>query len=135
MRRRRGTEEGAIALEFALLAPVLIVTMLGVMAYGGYFWTSHSVQQLANDAARAAVGGLTSTERASLAQQVVASESLNYSNLDPARAHVTLNDTTNQLTVQVAYDASGSPFWAASGLVPMPSTTVSRSATIQLGGY
>ena len=96
---------------------------------------SHSVQQLANDAARAAVGGLDAAERQSLAQQVVSSEALSYPSLDGARTHVSLVDTTTQLTVNVAYDASGSPFWAASGLVPMPSTTLTRSATIKLGGY
>ena len=133
--RVRGGEDGGLAVEFALLAPVLVVILLGVCAYGGYFWMSHSVQQLANDAARAAVGGLDATERQSLAQQVVSSEALAYPSLDGARTHVSLVDTTTQLTVNVAYDASGSPFWAASGLVPMPSTTLTRSATIKLGGY
>ncbi len=130
-----GDEEGGLAVEFALLAPVLLAILLGVCAYGGYFWMSHSVQQLANDAARAAVGGLDATERQSLAQQVVTSEALSYPSLDITRAHVNLVDTTTQLTVNVAYDASGSPFWAASGLVPMPSTTLTRTATIKLGGY
>lgn len=131
----RGGEHGGLAVEFALLAPVLLAILLGVSAYGGYFWMSHSVQQLANDAARAAVGGLDAAERQSLAQQVVATEALSYPSLDVSRARVSLVDTTTQLTVNVAYDASGSPFWAASGLVPMPSTTLTRSATIKLGGY
>ena len=133
--RTRGGESGGLAVEFALLAPVLVVILLGVSAYGGYFWMSHSVQQLANDAARAAVGGLDATERQSLAQQVVTSEALAYPSLDVSRTHVSLVDTTTQLTVNVAYDASGSPFWAAANLVPMPSTTLTRSATIMLGGY
>jgi Flp pilus assembly protein TadG len=133
--RRRGAEDGAIAVEFALLGPLLIVMILGICAYGGYFWMSHSVQQLANDAARAALGGLDTTERQSLAQQVVTSEALTYPSLDGSRIHLSLVDTTTQLTVNVAYDASGSPFWAAAGLVPMPSTTFTRSATIKLGGY
>ena len=133
--RRKGDEDGAIAVEFALLAPVLIVLVLGITAYGGYFWMSHAVQQMANDAARAAVGGLDATERQSLAQQTVTSEGLNYTNLDASRTQVSLVDTTTQLTVNVIYDASGSPFWAASGLVPMPSTRLTRTATIKLGGY
>ena len=133
--RAMNDEAGGLAVEFALLAPVLLAILLGVCAYGGYFWMSHSVQQLANDAARAAVGGLSATERQSLAQQVITSEVLAYPSLDGTRAHVSMVDTTTQLTVNIAYDASGSPFWSAAALVPMPSTTLTRSATIRLGGY
>jgi len=54
VRRLRRDQSGATAVEFAFLAPVLILILMGITGYGGYFWMSHSVQQLANDAARAA---------------------------------------------------------------------------------
>ena len=58
--RRLGRDRsGATAVEFAFLAPVLIFILMGITGYGGYFWISHSVQQLANDAARAAIPGTT----------------------------------------------------------------------------
>ncbi len=64
--RRFGRDRsGATAVEFAFLAPVLMFMLMGIGGYGGYFWMSHSVQQLANDAARAAIPGTTATERAS----------------------------------------------------------------------
>jgi Flp pilus assembly protein TadG len=107
----------------------------GITGYGGYFWISHSVQQLANDSARAAIAGLDSAERASLAQQAVSSEQINYAGLDPSRIRVTEVDNATTLLVQVSYDASNSPFWALQGLAPMPSTTVVRQASIRLGGY
>ena len=136
MRRlRRGRDSGATAVEFALLSPILIVMVAGITGYGGYFWISHSVQQLANDAARAAVAGLSSSERSNLAQQAMTSESGSYANLDISRARASVNDNATQLTASVTYDASGSAFWAMQGLAPMPSSTVVRQATIRLGGY
>lgn len=133
--QRKGREAGATALEFALVAPILVVMVAGITGYGGYFWISHSIQQLANDAARAAVAGLNSGERTSLAQQAAASEVVDYSALDPQRLQVNLDQDAAKLTVSVAYDASNSPFWALKGLAPMPSTTIVRQATIRLGGY
>lgn len=133
--RRHGAEDGATAVEFALLSPVLVLMLAGISGYGGYFWISHSVQQLANDAARAAVAGLDTTERTSLAQQAVSSETGGYSALDGSRVTTILNVNASALTVSVTYDASGSPFWAMRGLAPMPSTTVVRQAVIRLGGY
>jgi Flp pilus assembly protein TadG len=133
--RRRGSDSGAIAVEFAILAPVLILMAAGITGYGGYFWISHSVQQIANDSARAAIAGLNTAERSSLAQQTVAGEVLNYGGLDPTRIKVAVADSATSLVVQVSYDASGSPFWAVQGLAPMPSTTVVRQASIRLGGY
>jgi hypothetical protein len=49
-------------------APAFIVVLLGIMSFGGYFWLAHSVQQLANDSARAAVAGLNASERQQLAR-------------------------------------------------------------------
>ena len=43
-------------------------------------------------------------------------------------------DATN-LKVSVNYDASNSPFWAMKGLVPLPSSSITRQASIRLGGY
>jgi Flp pilus assembly protein TadG len=131
----RRNERGATAAEFALLSPILMVMFAGISGYGGYFWVSHSIQELANDSARAALAGLNSDERTSLAQAAEQSEVSTYPTLDPARTSVSVSGDVNQLTVSVSYDASNSPFWALKGLAPMPSTTIVRQATIRLGGY
>ncbi|TIM19494.1 MAG: pilus assembly protein, partial [Mesorhizobium sp.] len=47
-------QSGTSAIEFALLAPIFILLLLGMVAYGIYFGASHSVQQIAADAARTA---------------------------------------------------------------------------------
>lgn len=128
-------EDGAAAVEFAIVGPMFLVLLFGIVSYGGYFWMAHAVQQITNDAARAAVGGLTASERQNLAQAVLQSEMGSYAYLSPQAATVSIVNQNQTLTVQVSYNASGSPFWAMTKLVPMPSSTIQRQAVIQLGGY
>lgn len=126
---------GASALEFAIIGPVFCVLLFGILAWGGYFWMAHAVQQLANDGARVAVGGLDSAERAALAQSSMNAEIKSYTFLDPSAASLSVQDNDQQLAVQVAYDASRSPFFSMRALIPMPSSTITREAISQLGGY
>ena len=131
----RGEVSGAVAVEFAFLAPMLILIVMGIMGYGGYFWMSHSVQQLANDAARAAIPGLTAAERASLAQASVAGGAGAYAQLTPSKVTTTVIDKDGRLTVRVSYDAADSFAFAVRGVAPMPSDQIQRQASIQMGGY
>ena len=136
--RRRGFRRdagGAAAVEFAILGPVLILLMLGIMVYGGYFLMAHSVQQLANDAARAAVAGLSDTERQELASASLANELPSYGFLNPKLVQLGYADQSQVMTVNIAYDASGSPLWALNGVIPMPSSSIVRSASVQVGGF
>ncbi len=72
LRMYRRNEDGTAAIEFALVLPVFLVLMLGILAYGIYFAAAHSTAQLAADAARASVAGLNDVERANLAKASVA---------------------------------------------------------------
>uniref|UniRef100_UPI00289A9E19 TadE/TadG family type IV pilus assembly protein n=1 Tax=Brevundimonas sp. TaxID=1871086 RepID=UPI00289A9E19 len=56
--RRRPSREGAAAVEFALVGPILILLLIGIVVYGGWFLTAQTVQAVASEGARAAVGGL-----------------------------------------------------------------------------
>jgi Flp pilus assembly protein TadG len=128
-------QAGAAGVEFAVLMPVFMIFVLGIVCYGSYFWMAHSLQQLANDAARSAVAGLTGDERQSLAQSTFNAEIGTYSVLNPALATVTYQGTQDEFAINVSYDASSTPFWAAAYLVPMPSTTIVRTAAVRLGGF
>ena len=134
-RRALGDARGNAAIEFALVAPVFLLFVMGIVSYGGYFWLAHNLQELANDAARAAIGGLTSDERSSLAQSAFDSEVTAYGALTPSRAQVLYSGDQTDFTVSISYDASASGFWTADGLIPMPSSTIVRSASVRLGGY
>lgn len=126
---------GNAAIEFALVAPVFLMFLMGIISYGGYFWLAHNIQELANDSARAAVGGLTATERSTLAASSFSSQIGAYGALTPGKANVIYSGSLQNFTVSISYDASTSGFWAISGLIPMPSSTIVRSAAIRLGGY
>jgi Flp pilus assembly protein TadG len=133
-RRLRRDQSGATAVEFAFLAPVLILMLMGITGYGGYFWMSHSVQQLANDAARAAIPGSTAAERASLAKAAVAAGAGD-AELIPAKLSTEVIDRDGRLTVAVSYDAAQSFAFAVRGVTPMPSDQIRRQASVQMGGY
>jgi len=131
----RRDERGVAAIEFAIVVPFLLLLLLGIVSYGGYFWIAHAVQQLANDGARAAVGGLDDTERRSLAQSSMTNAMTSYAYLTSSAAQVTVDSQGQRIAIRVAYDASASPFWAMRTIVPMPSSTIRREAVVRLGGY
>lgn len=129
---------GSAAIEFALIAPMLLAVLVGVLSYGIYFGTANSVQQLAADAARASVAGLDDAERGSIARQHVSEAARSFVLIDASRATVRANVSAanpNLFEVAVSYDASRLSIWAFASLVPLPSSTITRTAVIQRGGY
>ena len=135
--RLAASRRGTSAVEFALLAPVFILMMLGMIAYGIYFGASHALQQIAADAARTAVAGLDEAERRELAAAFVERNAAHYAFIDPARLSLELADSPvdpNQFVVAVSYDASQLPIWDLMPELFMPGATISRSSTIRLGG-
>lgn len=132
--RFQRNRSGAAAVEFALVGPLLILLVCGILSYGGVMWTAHTVQQLANDGARAAIAGLDDAERLTLARSAVEDGIEGLGPFEERRAGVTAERDGQTFTVRVVYDASGSPFWALHGLLPMPSPQVARDAAIRVGG-
>ncbi len=129
---------GASAIEFALTLPVFLILALGIIAYGIYFGAAHSAAQLAADAARASVAGLSDTERADLARKQITTTAGNYVLLNPARIKVDagpLDTDASQFRVAVKFDASELPIWVFGGLVPLPSPIIERTAVVKRGGY
>lgn len=136
--RIRRSDDGAAAVEFALVFPVALVFLCGLLAYGIYFGAAHSVQQLAADAARASVAGLDDAERVSIATGHVAASARNYPLLRSDRVSVTaaaLAADPTQFEVRVAFDSEDLPIWVLSGLVPLPQKVIARTAVIKRGGY
>lgn len=128
---------GSTAVEFAILAPLYLLLVLGMAAYGIYFGAAHSVQQLSADAARTAVAGLDATERRDLALRFIENNANGYIFIDPERLAVEVGDSgidESQFDVTVSYDASKLPIWALWDTLPMPDQTIRRRATIRMGG-
>jgi Flp pilus assembly protein TadG len=129
---------GVAAIEFAIVGPLFFVVLLGVLIFAIYFGTVHSVQQIAAEAARATVQGLTEAERAALAQSQVDSIVSGYPLID--RNYLTVSAATspsdaNLFNVSISYDASRSIVFAFEGLIPMPPKTIARSAVVRRGVY
>lgn len=135
--RWKDDEKGTSAIEFAFLAPLFILFMLGMVAYGIYFGASHSVQQLAADAARTAVAGANQTERQSLVTTFLANNAAGYPFVDSTKLTVLAQDSRadgSQFVVTVSYDARNLPIWNLLSGLPLPGTTISRQSTIRVGG-
>lgn len=52
MRRRLKNERGAAAVEFALILPIFMLLLLGLIQYGFYFWTAETANSSAREVAR-----------------------------------------------------------------------------------
>lgn len=120
-------ERGAAIIEMALVLPLLLALLMGVLVYGQYFMLAHSVQQAANDGARAAIVGLDPADRRAVATRAVA-RSLQIVN----GAHsVAVSETTEAVTVAVTFTVPPESF-LRSAMVPSPSNVIRSSATFEL---
>lgn len=128
---------GATAVEFAMLLPIFLALVFGIVVYGSYLAVVHGVQQLAAEAARSSVAGLSDGERSNLATSYVVANVGTYPLI--AANNVSVNAATsitdpNVFVVSVSYDASGM-FIYALPFVPSPPSTIVRSAAIPFGGF
>ncbi|MFQ0813319.1 pilus assembly protein TadE [Brucella anthropi] len=130
-------KSGTAAVEFAILAPVFLLILMGMIAFGLYLGAANAVQQLAADATRTALAGIDPVERQMLATGYIQKNAAKYSLIDPARMQVTVDNAQsdpNQFTVTIRYDAENLPIWNLMRGLPLPDTTITRASTIRLGG-
>jgi Flp pilus assembly protein TadG len=128
---------GVSAVEFAVVAPLFLLILIGIVIYGLYFGTALTVSQIAAESARASVAGLDDTERAQLAvaraDEMIAGNPL----IDPGQMDIetAAADETRSFAVTLSYDASNLPIFGFSGLIPTPSPTIVRTSSVQRGGF
>jgi Flp pilus assembly protein TadG len=130
-------DEGTAVIEFSILTPVFLLMLTGMMAYGIYFGAAHSLQQLAADAARTSIAGITASERAQLVTNFISRNAAAYMLIDPDNLDFDLADSPtdpDQYLVRLTYDASHLPIWNLYPPLPLPSSTIVSGATIRLGG-
>jgi len=127
---------GAAAVEFAIVAPVFLFLMMGMLAYGIYFGAMHSLQQLAADAARASIAGLNETEREDLVRRFLDENANGYAFVDREKLEVDIGDNASgtQFVVSLRYDASHLPIWGLMDGLPLPGKILLRTSTIRVGG-
>lgn len=120
-----------------MLAPLFILLLLALVAYGIYFGASHSVQQISADAARTAISGLDQEERQSLVENFIRSHAEGYPFIDTDGLTVVAADSVadaTQFVVSIHYDARNLPIWNLFTSLPLPDVVIARRSTIRLGG-
>lgn len=129
--------EGIAALEFAFLAPALLMLAFGVIVYSIYFTAVIGVRQAASEGARAAMAGLSPSERASLAQTRAGQVLSNYGSLLGGNVPqvVAAPDSLGVFKVTVTYDMNKSPIMRYGNFVPLPAESVQASVMVTDGGY
>jgi Flp pilus assembly protein TadG len=135
MRRFFDNKQGASAVEFALIAPFMLLLVAAILAYGSLFATSLSLQQVAAETARATIPGLSDAERKTLAESKLAAISDNYPLLDPAKVTFTFDETagTQVSRVTLSYDLANHPAYALEKLLPLPPSPLTYSLIITDG--
>jgi Flp pilus assembly protein TadG len=126
---------GASAVEFALIAPFLLLLVAAILAYGSIFATSLSLQQVAAEAARATIAGLSDSERKTLAQAKLNAIASEYPLLDPSKVSFQFDaGSGSELSrVTLLYDMTNHPAYALDKLLPLPASPISYSIIITDG--
>ncbi len=123
------------AVEFALIAPLMILLLAGTTAYGLLFSTHMSLQQLTAEAARSAVAGISALEREQIVQEHVATTLPRYFLIEADRTAVSVEvPSAGYSEIVVRYDASTHPAYVFRGLLPLPSDQVTYRQVIRDGG-
>ncbi|MBN9084663.1 MAG: pilus assembly protein [Rhizobiales bacterium] len=132
-------QSGVTAVEFALVAPIFFMILLGIVCLGYIFGVHHELRQIASEAARASVAGLSNAERQSLASGYVNRAMPNYGLLSSQRMTMTTQVSlapSPAFHVILNYDLSGTFPYQLGALFPMmPSPMIQKRAVVGLGGY
>lgn len=129
---------GMAALEFAMIAPALLMLVFAIIIYSFWFSALLGVRHAATEGARAAMAGLSTTERAALARTRAQAVIDGYGRLLSSGGTPQIDasaDGTGMFRVEVRYDMSGSPLMRYASFIPMPSTTLSATVIVTNGSY
>jgi Flp pilus assembly protein TadG len=129
-----GANDGAAAVEFAIIAPVFLTILIGIIVYGLYFTVWIAVTQIASEAARAGLAGLTTAEQTSIATTRFNTGLASYAPI-LSSANATLSfpsAAAGTFAVTVAYDFTSLGFSAIT-LLPLPATKPSITVTVSTG--
>ena len=99
-------KKGQSLIEFALVLPILLLVLLGIMEFGRMIMTVNVLNQAAREGAR--IGAVTSDADTSFynAIETRAKELLNAANLKPENTTITIlpPDAERKITVTIRYD-------------------------------
>jgi len=120
-----------VLIETAVALPIMILFLFAIVTYGGWIALAHAVQQSANEAARAALAGISADERAGIARDMAETTLRRTYGVGRERVTVAVLDDGAAIAVTVAYDASGDAMLSLP-LVPRPPSTIVRTSAVAL---
>lgn len=131
-------EEGVAALEFAIVAPLFLALVFGIIVYGIYFTIWIAVTEAASEGARASVAGLDTAERITLATDEVTNFFTAYGPM-LSLSHATIlaqqvPGNAGAFEVAVTYDFSSMGLGTLAGLLPVPTATPTATVIVSNGG-
>lgn len=133
-RRLLSDERGAALIEMALVLPVLMLLVMGIIVFGEWLSFANALQQSANEGARASLSGLSQDERALTARQTVIDSLSHYDGIDQSKVAIGVQDDGATVKVTVNYDMSEQPVMKLP-FVPIPDKTISRSSAVRLSSF
>ena len=126
------------AIEFALIAPLFLMIVFGILIYGVFFGTWIAISQAAAEGARASVAGMSTTERTVLANAAALRVLSDYGVLLDAQ-HWTIESApgsaAHTFQVKVTYDLTNRGFANYLDLKLLPSSKPAATVTVGFGGY
>ncbi|HEX7851570.1 MAG TPA: TadE/TadG family type IV pilus assembly protein [Sphingomonas sp.] len=134
LRRLLRDERGAALVEMAMVLPVLMLLIMGIIVFGEWLACANALQQSANEGARASLSGLSQDERAQTARQTVTDSLSHYDSIDQRKVVIGVQDDGATVNVTVNYDMSDQPVMKLP-FVPLPDKIVSRSAAVRLSSF
>ncbi|MGC4122013.1 MAG: pilus assembly protein [Myxococcales bacterium] len=99
--RQARNQQGASAVEFALVLPLLLLLVMGTIDWGYYFFTEQIVVNASREGARA--GSLATLGDASSQASVAAAQYLTRAGLDSSRATILATPRTDSIAVSITY--------------------------------
>lgn len=130
-------EKGSSAVEFALIAPVFLVLLAGIIVFGVYLGAAHNLRQLTSEAARASISGVSDTERASLARQQVNAALTSGAIFRPGSIDIQVATDPGDATlyrVTLSFDSRKLGLPGFSGLLTLPPDLIRSSVSVRKGG-
>lgn len=123
IRRLGPATAGATAVEFAMIAVVLFVTLVGVIEIGRYVWTASTLERATQEAARYAYTGASDAQITQLVNSSL-------TGLDPGAVTVSVAAETvsgnSYKTIQASF-----VFSSAMSIIPIKGTITRRSRVPQ----
>jgi Flp pilus assembly protein TadG len=126
-----GDQRGSVLVEAAFALPLLVLLLTGILGYGCWFMTAHSLQQAANDAARSAVAGLDADERRALVDQSVVAARSAFPVQGAQTIAVSTTEYGGYYKVTLRFHLANAPVFAALP-VALPGGDLERSAVVRL---